>query len=165
MSDVAQGWKEDLQSNQPDWAKGLPTLGQVGSSPRQGAGGDPLSFDDWQGGMERRWGEAYKDTVHSSFEKRKKKSANPYGGGSLRVPGSGKKKSIDRYTESYEGISEGVGAGGWNTSTSMNVTQKPQIGEQGINAEAALAAMKRDLLIAQLQAQRNNLERKQKRAY
>ena len=91
--------QEDLQSNQPDWAKGLPTLGQIGSSPRHGgtSGGDPRSFDDWQEGSERRWGQVYQDTVNTSFEKRKKKTLH----------GSAKKKPLDRYTESYEGISDG----------------------------------------------------------
>jgi len=155
VANTGANWANELKSEEPDWAKGLPSLGQgslgagteLGHSPR----GDAFAFDDWEGKVRSNWQGRHKETVKAVLSSKKKKP-DPFSSYGVQP----QKKKVDRYTESYEG-----GGGGWNMSTTMNASMEAAgAGGRGagVTADQALKQMKRDLMIAQLQAQRNRAE-------
>jgi len=158
VADVASGWQEDLKSDEPEWARnlgpGMPKVGGLGSSPR----GDPAAFDNWEERSMGNWGALHKETTEKLKNPRRQPQMEAYSSYGLPEP---KKKTLDRYAEPWEAPSASKKGGGWNSSTNMSVMEQStsSMRGSGVTADAAMKGMKRELMIRQLQAQRNRAEK------
>ena len=121
-------------------------------------GNDPKAFDDWEARMLQNWEAAYSEVLNDfkpdadESKVRKRMSRLPNSQNSRKSKQDKLKNS--RYDES--------GGGGWNSSVDLSFANNSasKASNDEFDPDAELKKMKKEILLKQLEQQRNTEERK-----
>eukprot|EP00656_Telonema_subtile_P024361 TRINITY_DN2649_c0_g1_i7.p1 TRINITY_DN2649_c0_g1~~TRINITY_DN2649_c0_g1_i7.p1 ORF type:complete len:875 (-),score=200.16 TRINITY_DN2649_c0_g1_i7:159-2783(-) len=143
VSNVASGWS---QKKQPTDHVALDASG----------GGNAKAFDDWESRMLSNWENAYKEVLDDFNHEANK------GSGRRKPPVKplkGAREPKGRYNEAAKGVGSG-----WNSSVDLGRFNTPDKGTAGMDPSAQLRQMNKQILLKQLEHQRNLEERKREKA-
>lgn len=162
-------WAQALAANAAsEWSKPKATGTKKGKRPAKQhvsldvagsiGGNDPKAFDDWEARMLQNWEAAYSEVLNDfkpdadESKVRKRMSRLPNSQNSRKSKQDKLKNS--RYDES--------GGGGWNSSVDLSFANNSasKASNDEFDPDAELKKMKKEILLKQLEQQRNTEERK-----